>query len=61
VQCRRGGQPFDGCGKFLQGFSDTLGPRYQLTAIRGGKVVVLEAVLQALKGFHIGRSSRDSV
>jgi hypothetical protein len=52
------GQLFDGDGKFVQRFSQTLIPRFQLTSIRGGQVLVPEAVFQI---FLIGRSFRDSV
>jgi hypothetical protein len=47
------GKLLNGCGKVLQGFPDPLGPRFQLTAVSGGKVLVSELALQGLKGFLV--------
>jgi hypothetical protein len=55
------GQLFEGCGKFLQGFSSTLGFCCQLTAMHGGKVLVSKTALQGLKGYLIGCAFWDSM
>jgi hypothetical protein len=61
VQVGAAGHLFDGYGKLLQSFFDTLGPRFYPTAIRGGQLLVREAVLMGLKGFLFDRFFRVSV
>jgi hypothetical protein len=53
---------FDGYGKLLQGFPDTLNPSFLLTVLCSSEVLVSEAVLQGLKGFLLtSRTFWDSM